>query len=85
VITPEQYTEAVLDVTGGSSWDIFKKGLEGDIYTLQAQALDAETWEQVCELRGFAKGLAFIMNLRENTKLAMAQGESLLSAHDAPL
>jgi hypothetical protein len=85
MVTPEQFNEAVLDVTGGPSWDVFKKGLESDIYNIQAQALTAERWEEVCELRGFAKGLAFIMNIRENTKQAMVQNETLLSAENAPL
>lgn len=85
MITPEQYNEAILDVTSGPSWDIVKKGLEADIYSIQAQALDATTWEQVCELRGFAKGLAFIVAIRENTKQAMLQSETLLSATDAPV
>lgn len=86
MITPEMYNEAILDVTGGTSWDIVKKGLEADIYNIQAQVLDTATsWEQVCEMRGFAKGLAFIMNIRENTKQAMQQNETLLSSHDAPL
>ena len=85
MITQDQFNEAVLDVTGGPSWDIVKKGLANDIYATQAGSLEAQTWEQVCEARGFAKGLAFVMNLRESTKEAMRQGSSVMleTARDA--
>lgn len=65
--TQEQFNMAVLNVTAGPDWDIVKKGLANDVYQVQAGALDAESWEQVCESRGFAQGLAYMINLRENT------------------
>lgn len=81
----DDFNEAVLTCTGHPEWDLVKKGLSNDIYQAQAQALDAKSWEEVCELRGFAKGLAFIINLRENTLAARAQGSSLLGVDDADL
>lgn len=76
-MTQDDFNEALLDVTGGPQWDVVKKGLANDIYAAQAQALDAKSWEEVCELRGFAKGLAFVMNLRENLIAANKQGANL--------
>lgn len=67
-ITQAEFNEAVLEVTGGPNWDVVKKGLANDIYQTQASALDAADWGQVCELRGFARGIAYMMNLREAVK-----------------
>ena len=71
IITQEQFNDAVLDVTGGPNWDIIKQGLSNDIYQVQASTLDANSWEAVCEAKGFAQGLAYLINLRENTIRAM--------------
>lgn len=76
MITQEKFNEAVLDVTGGPNWDIVKLGLSNDIYQAQAQALDAGSWEEVCRLRGFAQGLAYVMNLREVVTTSIREGES---------
>ena len=64
-ITQEEFNEAILEVTGGPAWDIVKSGLLNDIYQVQAGALDAKSWEKVCEDRGFAKGLMHVIALRE--------------------
>lgn len=78
MITQDQYNEAILEVTGSPQWRIVTRGLENDIYNIQARALEANSWEEVVEMRGFAKGLAFIIGLRDNTKQAMDQGSTLL-------
>ena len=70
-MTQEEFNNAVLNVTGGPDWDIVKQGLANDIYQVQAGALDAKSWEAVCEARGFAAGLAYISSLREQTLMAM--------------
>ena len=66
-MTQDDFNNAVLAVTAGPDWDVVKQGLSNDIYQVQAGALDAKSWEQVCEARGFAQGLAYIINIRENT------------------
>jgi hypothetical protein len=68
MVTEEQYLDAVLSVTGGPNWDIVKAGWANEIYELQAQMLDVKSWDEVCELRGFARGLAMAMNLRETVE-----------------
>lgn len=71
-ITQEQFDQAVVNVTGAGDWDIIKQGLANDIYQIQAGALDAKTWEEVCEAKGFARALAYIINLRDNVTRANA-------------
>lgn len=75
-MTQEEFNQAVLAVTGGPDWDIVKQGLANDIYQVQSGALDAKTWEAVCEARGFAAGLAYIINLRETTLMAMETADA---------
>ena len=82
-MTQDEFNEAILTVTAGPAWDLVKRGLANDIYNAQAQALDVKSWDEVCELRGFAKGLAFMMNIRDNTLRAKAQGSSLMAVEDA--
>jgi len=65
--TQDDFNAAILSITAGPDWDIVKKGLSNDIYQVQAGALDAKTWEAVCEARGFAQALAYLINLRETT------------------
>jgi hypothetical protein len=74
-MTQNEFNNAVLSITGGPDWDIVKQGLSNDIYQVQAGALDAKNWTEVCEARGFASGLAYLINLRENTIMMMEQGD----------
>lgn len=86
MITQDDFNEAVLTCTGHPEWEIVKQGLANDIYAAQAQALDAESWDMLCELKGFARGLAFIMGLRESTLRAKEQGSSILGdVYDADI
>jgi len=75
-ITQEQFNAAVLSVTGNADWEIVKKGLANDIYQVQANSLEAKSWEEVCESRGFAKGLAYVSGIREAVIMLMQQDES---------
>ncbi len=61
----EDFNQAVLAVTSGPDWDVVVKGLANDIYHIQASSLDAKSWDEVCEARGFARGLSYMINLRE--------------------
>lgn len=77
MITQEQYNDAVLSCTGGPEWDIVKQGFANDIYQTQCQALEAKDWGEVCENRGFARGLAYAMNLREVVETSMNHAKEL--------
>lgn len=65
MITQEQVDDAVLALTGLPEWNILQQALNHEIYQCQASSLDVNTWEEVCALRGYAKGLAFVINLRD--------------------
>jgi hypothetical protein len=69
----DEWMEAILTVTGGTDWDVVKKWLATEIYTKQAESLEAENWDVLCENRGFAQGLAYIMNIRETVIAIKAQ------------
>ena len=65
MLTQEKFNAAVLEVTSGPNWDIVKQGLANDIYNTQASVFDtAEDWGQFMEFKGFARGLAYVMNIR---------------------
>jgi uncharacterized protein YbcC (UPF0753/DUF2309 family) len=65
----DKYFEEIMTLTGTPEFATLVEELERMVYNLQANAFDATSWEQVQEDKGFAKGLAYIINLRENTKL----------------
>lgn len=72
MITQEQFDDAVLALTGDPNWDIITQGLANDIYQTQASVFDsAHDWGQVMELKGFARGLAYVVNLRNNVVLTL--------------
>ena len=75
-MTQDEYNEAVLERTSGPNWDIVVKGLKNDIYHTQAMAFDAKDWGAVCELKGFARGLAYCMNLRNVVITSIEQAKA---------
>ena len=68
-----EYIDAVLEVTSGPAWEIVKESLEGEIRDLQIRALQAQSWEEVCELRGQAQAYVVVYNMRDNAKLEKSQ------------
>lgn len=65
MITQDQLDDAILDITGRAEWAVIQSALNNEIYQCQASSLDVKTWEEVCALRGYAKALAFVIQLRE--------------------
>ncbi len=68
----ERLDEAILSFFTGSEWDLIKAYLENEIYQMQADALEAKSWDKVNELRGEAKGINRILTLRDTVKKAQA-------------
>ncbi len=66
--TDDKFFEDMITLTGYPEWDVLVKDLENVIYHTQSNALEATSWEAVCESRGFAKGLAYLVNLRDTIK-----------------
>ncbi len=58
----------IMTLTGTSEWKVVIAEAEKLVYQIQSDALEAADWDMVCENRGFCRGLAFFINLRENTK-----------------
>jgi hypothetical protein len=65
----DPYYEAIMTLTGLPEWEMLTEELAKMVYEIQANALEASSWEQVQQDKGFAKGLAYMINLREDTKL----------------
>ncbi len=68
----DKYNEAMITLTSYPEWELFVKELANEIYQVQANALDdAEDWGDLCERRGECKGIARVINLRDDTKFRM--------------
>jgi len=68
----EKYNEAMITLTSYPEWELFVKELANEIYQTQANALeDSKDWGDLCEKRGVCKGLARVLNLRDDTKFNM--------------
>ena len=80
-LTQEQLDDAVLTLSGTPEWAIVMQGLQADIYHMQASVFDAPDWDTVNKLRGFAEGLAYVINLR-NTVTGLKEIEE---ANRAPV
>lgn len=73
------YFDAMITLTAYPEWKILLEELKKEIYHSQANCLEnASTWDAVCVEKGWVKGLAYVINLRDNTKTAM-------ETHDADL
>ncbi len=64
----DQYFEAIMVLTGTPEFKVLVEELERMVYQSQANAFEASSWDKLQEDKGFAKGLAYIINLRENSK-----------------
>jgi hypothetical protein len=65
----DKYFDDMMTLTGTPEFEVLVEELERMVYEIQANALEAPSWERVQEDKGFAKGLTYIINLREHTKL----------------
>ena len=64
----QKHYDGIMDLTSTPEWKAVVEEAEKLVYNVQADALEANSWDDVCENRGFCRGLAFFINLRENTK-----------------
>ncbi len=71
MITQEQLDEAVLGLMGHPDWDIIATFLVNEAVQARDMCADANSWEDVQKLSGFAEGLAFVVNLRDMTEKAL--------------
>jgi hypothetical protein len=64
----DKYFDDMMTLTGTPEFEVLVEELKRMVYESQANAFEAPSWDQLQEDKGFAKGLAYIINLRENTK-----------------
>ena len=62
------FQEAMITLTGYPEWKVMVKDLESLIYHTQSNALEARSWEKLNEDKGFARGLQFVVGLRDRIK-----------------
>ncbi len=67
----DKYNEAMITLTSYPEWELLTKELANEIYQIQANALEADDWGDLCQKRGECKGIARMINLREDTKFLM--------------
>ena len=69
MIDREKYLDAILEITGGEAWKTIVEVMKEDIRNVETQELQASTWEQVLELRGFRRALIYVQDFRNLAKL----------------
>jgi hypothetical protein len=89
-LTPEdqQYFQDMEETFATQGWKRLVEEARKLIYNIQADALEARSYEQVCEMRGRAGQLAELVNLEELTDLQKQQAlaaPELEEAFDATL
>jgi len=63
----KKYYEAMITLTSYPEWSEWCEEIAKEIYQIQANALESKDYGDLCERKGFAKGLAYVINLREDT------------------
>jgi hypothetical protein len=62
----QQFDEIVLEEMGRPNWNVIRTFLAQQALIARDSCADAPTWEEVCRRRGYADGLAFVVNMRDN-------------------
>ena len=72
----DKYYEDMITLTGYPEFKALAEELKKEIYQTQANCLqNSKSWEEVCFAKGWAAGLAYIINLRESTLTAKKNAE----------
>ena len=75
MITQEQLDEAILGLTGTPNWEIIATFLVSEAIQSRDMCADANSWDEVNKLSGFAEGLAYVVNLRSMTEASLKEGQ----------
>ncbi len=75
----KKYYESMITLTAYPEFAEWAAEIEKEIYQIQANALEAKDYGDLCERKGFAQGLAYVINLREDTLKA----QQIEEANDA--
>lgn len=69
MIDRDAYLDAILEITGGEAWKTIQEVMKDDIRNVEVQELQANTWDNVLELRGFRRALIYVHDFRNLAKL----------------
>lgn len=70
MITQEQLDNAILEEMGRPGWELIKSFLAQQVIIARDSCADATSWEDCVRRKGFAEGLYFVINLRDDTERA---------------
>jgi len=86
-LTPEQqkFFDELEEVFSTQGWKSLVKEAEQTIYYLQAEALEAGSFEEVCVKRGRAQQLAEFVNMEDNVALQKSELARVYEEGDAAL
>jgi len=75
VLTPDEqkYYDDLDEMFATEGWKNLIEDCTKEIYQLQADALEAGSWDEVCRLRGRAEQLAYLVNLEAVTETMKQQ------------
>jgi hypothetical protein len=69
----EQLDDAILMITDRPEWHTIQQGLYNEIQATQINSLALPSWDQINEAKGFVKGLAYVITLRQQLLTAKQQ------------
>lgn len=68
-----KYWDDLDNMFGTDGWRQLILEIKSEIYQLQADALEANSWDEVNYLKGKASALAYVSNLQDVVKVQRAQ------------
>lgn len=73
-----EYIENLEETFATQGWRQLIEEAQAQLYQYQADVLEVDTWDKVCELRGQVIQLSRLVNLKEVTALIKEQAESAI-------
>jgi hypothetical protein len=71
----QELEDAILLVTDTPEWHTIQQGLFNEIQASQVNAFTLTTWDKFNEEKGFIRGLAYVITLRQQLLTAKQQAE----------
>jgi len=73
----DAYLKNMISLTANKEWGEFIEDLKSEIYQHQANVLESsDKWDQVVYTKGWCAALAYIISLRDRTKISLEQEEA---------
>lgn len=78
-----EYFEKLEEVFGCEGWKLLLEEARSQLYQYQADVLEVDSWDKVCELRGQVTQLSRLLNLEQMTEMLKQQAEEQVLAEAA--